>query len=63
MTLEALRLRVGDRAFFRILRRWPTVHRYGNVGTRQFIAFAERESQTQLDGLFSRWLYQHGKPV
>jgi aminopeptidase N len=63
MTLEALRLRIGSRPFFRVLRRWPTVYRYGNATTAQFVAFAEQESGARLGGLFQRWLYQRGKPV
>jgi aminopeptidase N len=62
MTLEALRLRVGGKAFFRILRRWATENRFGNVSTTQFILFAERQSGKQLDGLFRHWLYRRGKP-
>ena len=63
MALEALRLRVGDRPFFRILRRWATENRYGNVDTADFRRFAERQSGKQLDGLFRIWLYRRGKPV
>ena len=63
MTLEALRLRVGGPVFFHILRGWTAVHRYGNATTPEFIAFAEAESGLQLDDLFQRWLYQHGKPA
>lgn len=61
MTLEALRIRVGDRDFFRILRRWAITNRYGNVTTKQFIAFAERQSQRRLGPLFDRWLYRRGR--
>ena len=62
MALEALRLRVGNRAFFAILRGWATENRYGNVATPGFIRFAERESGSQLDRLFRIWLYRRGKP-
>ena len=62
LTLEALRLRIGDADFFRILRGWPTVHRYGNASTADFIAFAERVSGRNLDGFFHTWLYSSGKP-
>jgi aminopeptidase N len=56
MTLHALRLQVGDRTFFRILRRWTERNRYGNVRTSDFVALAERESGQDLDGFFSAWL-------
>jgi aminopeptidase N len=62
MALHALRERVGDRAFFRVLRRWARTHRYSTAGTGQFIALAERVSGRRLDRLFQRWLYEPGKP-
>jgi aminopeptidase N len=63
MTLQALREKVGDAAFFRILRDWATEHRYGNVTTPQFIALAERESGMSLQHFFDIWLYQPDKPT
>jgi aminopeptidase N len=63
MTLHALRLTVGDRAFFTILRSWARLHRNGNVTTEEFIALAERISGRDLDGLFSAWLYTPSKPA
>jgi aminopeptidase N len=63
MTLQALREKVGDRAFFRILRDWATEHRYGNVTTPEFIALAERDSGMNLRHFFDVWLYQPEKPT
>jgi aminopeptidase N len=63
MTLQALRGKVGDFAFFRILRDWTSQHRYGNVTTPQFIALAERDSGMDLDHFFDVWLYQPDKPT
>ena len=63
MTLQALRLAVGDDAFFRIMRRWVAEHGGGNGTTAQFIALAERISHRQLDDLFQTWLYTAGKPA
>ena len=63
MTLEALRERVGDAVFFRILRTWAQEHRFGNVTTPQFIALAEREAGQSLQRFFDVWLYQPGKPT
>ncbi|MFI6441304.1 M1 family metallopeptidase [Streptomyces sp. NPDC050759] len=62
MTLHALRTRVGDRAFFLILRAWASGHRGGNGTTAQFQRLAERVSGKDLDGLFQTWLYTPGKP-
>ena len=63
MTLQALRMKVGDFAFFRIVRDWATQNRYGNVTTPQFIALAERDSGMELDHFFEVWLYQPDKPT
>jgi hypothetical protein len=63
MTLHALRLEVGDRDFFKILKRWATIHRGGNVNTAQFIRLAEKISGEDLDELFEAWLYTGTKPV
>jgi aminopeptidase N len=62
MTLHALRLRVGDKAFFTILRRWANQNADGTVRTKDFIALAERVSGKQLDRLFRVWLYVPEKP-
>ncbi|MFG2467164.1 M1 family metallopeptidase [Streptomyces canus] len=62
MTLHALRTRVGDRAFFLILRAWASGHRGGNGTTAQFQRLAERVSGKDLDSLFQTWLYAPGKP-
>jgi aminopeptidase N len=63
MTLQALRLAVGDRAFFRILRTWAQTRRGGNGSTPEFIALAERLSGRDLGPLFTTWLYTPSKPA
>ncbi|GIH09739.1 peptidase [Rhizocola hellebori] len=63
MTLHVLRQRIGESAFYTLLRRWATEHRYGNVSTSDFIAFAEKVSGQQLDDLFQVWVYTSGKPA
>ncbi len=63
MTLQALRHRVGDRDFARILKRWATVRRADSVTTPGFIAFAERVSGRNLDRFFEDWLYTPKRPV
>ena len=62
MTLQRLRERVGDRDFFRILRRWPAVRGGGTGTTPQFVHLAERISGEQLDALFHTWLDTARKP-
>jgi aminopeptidase N len=63
MTLQALREKIGDDDFFKLLRRWYKCNRYGNVTTAEFIAAAERVSGQELDAFFDVWLYQPVKPT
>jgi aminopeptidase N len=63
MTLQALREKVGDQAFFQIMRDWAQQNQFGTVTTPEFIALAERDSGTDLDTFFQVWLYQPGKPT
>ena len=63
MTLQALREKVGEFTFSRIIRDWATQNRYGNVTTPQFIAHAEQISGQDLTAFFDAWLYQEGKPT
>jgi aminopeptidase N len=63
MTLQALRGKVGDATFFRILRDWFAQNRNGNVTTADFVALAERDSGQQLDNFFRVWLDEPAKPV
>jgi aminopeptidase N len=57
MTLQVLRERVGDDAFFEILRRWVVEHRDSTASTEDFIALSEEVSGQELDDLFEAWLY------
>jgi aminopeptidase N len=61
MTLQALRVEVGDATFFRILRDWFAQHRYGNATTADFIALAERDSHRDLRAFFHLWLDTPGR--
>ncbi|GEK02607.1 M1 family metallopeptidase [Streptomyces sp. ATE26] len=63
MTLQMLRERIGDRAFFALLPAWTRLHRYGNADTADFVRLAERISGQRLDDLFGAWLYTTGKPA
>ena len=62
MTLQALRERVGDQAFFTILRDWADRYRYRTVTTRDFISLVNEVSRRKFDGFFHSWLYTKGKP-
>lgn len=62
LTLEALRGKVGNGTFFRILRAWVAENKHSNVTTEHFIALAERESGLDLDRFFDLWLFQPERP-
>ena len=61
-TLHALRLAVGDEAFFKILRTYVERFQYSNASTANFIAVAEEVSGQSLNAIFHRWLYAGGVP-
>jgi hypothetical protein len=62
-TLHALRLKIGDEAFFRLLRRWIRQNAGGNVTTAQIIALAERVSGQDLGAFFDEWLFTGERPA
>ena len=55
--LHALRIEVGDKAFFAILRTYFGRFEGGNVRTADFIAVAEEVSGQELGAFFDSWLY------
>ncbi|HEY0701000.1 MAG TPA: M1 family metallopeptidase [Micromonospora sp.] len=56
LAVHALRMTVGDAAFFRILKTWVTERRDGNGTTADLVALAERISGKKLGPLFDAWL-------
>ena len=63
MTLQALRVKIGDDSFFRLTKQWTSRNRDSDASTQDFIAMAERVSRQQLDDFFTTWLYTDTKPV
>ncbi len=63
MTLQALRVKLGDPTFFKVMRSWFAVGNGGNASTAQFAAFASAVSGRDLRHFFDVWLYQPGKPT
>ena len=61
-TLQALREKLGDPVFFRILRGWVAAHRHGNATVAQFTAYASTVAHQDLTSFFRTWLYTPGKP-
>jgi aminopeptidase N len=56
LLLHALRERMGDEAFFRLLQEWTRRNQYGHANTDDFIALAEEVSQEDFDDFFAAWL-------
>jgi aminopeptidase N len=63
MTLQALRVKIGDDRFFALLRGWVARYGGGTAGTADFIALAEKLSGQRLGPFFRTWLYEPGKPT
>jgi hypothetical protein len=63
MALHQLRLAVGDRDFFKILKKWATTREGDNVKISEFIRLAEQVSHQNLDDLFETWLFTPGRPA
>jgi aminopeptidase N len=65
MTLQALRVKIGDdAAFLALLRDWVTAHRYGNARVDDFVSFTEKRfPRLELEHFFHVWLYEPGKPT
>ena len=64
MTLQALRVKIGDAVFLpddaQVVR---SDNRNGNVTTEDFMALAESESGQDLDAFFQAWLFTPSKPT
>jgi aminopeptidase len=62
LALHAVRLTVGDDAFFAVLRAWTRRHAHGSVSTEQFVETASHVSEVNLDALLVRWLFTRALP-
>lgn len=56
LTVQALRVEVGEATFFDLLRRWVADNRGGNVTTELFEAHCAVACGRALTGLFDTWL-------
>jgi aminopeptidase N len=63
MTLQALRNRIGDEAFWTVLRTWVADHRRDNATTAEFVALAEQVSGQDLGDFFEVWLETPERPA
>ena len=62
LAVHALRVEVGDDAFFAILRGWTERYRNGNATVEDFVALAEEISGQDLDAFFAAWLFSPELP-
>nr|MDQ3578554.1 M1 family metallopeptidase [Actinomycetota bacterium] len=63
VALHALRLELGDAAFFALLTEWTSTHAHGTVTTEAFISMAQRHTPWPLTKLFAHWLYDTTLPT
>lgn len=56
LTLHALRLTLGDDAFFGLLRTWTRTYRAATATTADFVALAEDVSHVPIASLMHAWL-------
>jgi aminopeptidase N len=57
-----LRERIGDRAFLRILREWPTVHAGSGVPRDEYFDWLEEETGEELTRFFNAWIMGEETP-
>ncbi|MBD8869480.1 M1 family metallopeptidase [Nocardioides sp. MJB4] len=62
-TLHALRVKIGDEAFFETAREWVTRYDDSTATTEDFEALAEEISGQDLDAFFDVWLHTPTKPT
>jgi len=62
-TLHALRLEIGDAAFFEVAQTWVERFGGGTASTADFIALAQEVSGEDLEAFFDVWLFTPEKPV
>jgi aminopeptidase N len=62
-TLHALRVKIGDDAFFELAQTWVERFGGGTASTQDFAALAGEVSGQELDAFFDVWVYTPEKPV
>jgi aminopeptidase N len=62
LTLQALRAKVGDEAFFRILKTYAARFRHGNATTADFINVSDEVSGQNMSAFLNAWLYDPQMP-
>ncbi|MFD1506188.1 M1 family metallopeptidase [Georgenia yuyongxinii] len=62
-TIHALRVKIGDKAFFELTHEWVDRHDDATATTADFEALAEEISGQDLDAFFAAWLHTPEKPT
>ncbi|STD14593.1 Aminopeptidase N [Dermatophilus congolensis] len=62
MTVQALRNKVGEEAFWKIVRGWVASHRHGHGSVQEFMTYANKHTSQDLRPFFEAWLFTPGKP-
>lgn len=62
LTLHAVRLTIGDSAFFSLVKEWTDAHRHSTATTDDFRALAAGYDES-LDGVFEAWLFSLPLPT
>ncbi|MBC9956637.1 M1 family metallopeptidase [Yimella sp. cx-51] len=62
LTVHAVRCRLGDEAFFDLLRAWIAEHNGENVTTADFVAFTQAHTGVAIDDLIDAWVYRTELP-
>ncbi len=63
MAVQALRHRIGETAFWQLLRTWVEQRRHGNGSIADFRALATSVSGQDLTGFFDAWLHARTPPA
>jgi aminopeptidase N len=59
---DTIRQRLGDREFWRLVRRWPATHRFTSQDRSTLAAWWSRQSGQNLKPLFHAWLLDTREP-
>jgi aminopeptidase N len=63
MALHALRREIGDAAFNRVIKEWPTKHKDGNASWPDFEKFVTDVAGKDLTAFFEAWFHGAKKPA
>jgi aminopeptidase N len=58
LTLHSLRVLLGDKAFFSVVREWTHTYRHRTATTDHFITVAQRHTDQPLAPFFRSWLFE-----